>query len=76
MVLLETEWFCAAHMDSVKALCAMHSCKLLGLKNVHAEDESTVAAGRPAPPFFPFDQSFVRSAKRAGVSDVAAVAPN
>jgi hypothetical protein len=66
--------------------------KLLGLKNVRAEDETSMAAGLaltaqgieladalhlnsrpPGAEFVSFDKSFVRRAKRAGVSHISAI---
>jgi predicted nucleic-acid-binding protein len=89
-VLLETGWV----LRSVYGLeeGAIHDvfAKLLGLKNVHTEDESSVAAALaltvhgieladamhlssrpPGAAFVSFDRSFVRRAKRAGVSGIA-----
>jgi predicted nucleic-acid-binding protein len=94
-VLLETEWVLRSAYGFSEGTVRDALGKLLGLKNVHAEDESAVAAALaltghgiefadalhlssrpPGAGFVSFDQSFVRSAKRAGVSDIAGVPPN
>ncbi|MGA7413018.1 MAG: type II toxin-antitoxin system VapC family toxin [Bryobacteraceae bacterium] len=91
-VLLETDWV----LRSVYKLDenAIHDAftRLFGLKDVHTEDKSAVAAALaltvygveladaihltsrpPGATFVSFDESFLRRAKRAGASDVAAV---
>jgi hypothetical protein len=88
-VLLETGWVLRSvygfNEDAVRNALG----KLLGLKNVHAEDETAVAAALavdgieladalhlssrpPGAAFVSFDQSFVRAAKHAAVSDISA----
>lgn len=89
-VLLETGWVLrSVYGFSEEAICDAFR-KLLGVKNVHAEDETGVAAAlalaahgiefadalhlssRPSGAVFvSFDRSFVRSAKRAGVSGIS-----
>jgi len=89
-VLLETGWVLHSLYGLEETEIRAAFTKLLGLKNVHAEDESSVAAAlaltargieladamhlcsRPAgAAFVSFDKSFVRGAKRAGVSDIS-----
>jgi|SRR5580658_1201558 predicted nucleic-acid-binding protein len=90
-VLLETGWVLRSvygfNEDAVRNALG----KLLGLRNVHAEDETSVAAALalavhgieladalhlssrpPGAAFVSFDQSFVRAAQHAGVSDISA----
>jgi predicted nucleic-acid-binding protein len=90
-VLLETGWVLRSvygfNEDAVRDALG----KLLGLKNVHAEDETAVAAALalavhgieladalhlssrpPGAAFVSFDQSFVRAARHADVSDISA----
>jgi hypothetical protein len=49
----------------------------VGLKNVHAEDETALhpSSRPPGAEFVSFDQSMVRSAKRAGAADISALKP-
>jgi predicted nucleic-acid-binding protein len=90
-VLLETVWVLRSVYGFDEDAVRNALGKLLGLKNVHAEDQTAVAAAlafaahgvefgdaihltsRPAgAAFVSFDQSFVRAAQRAGVSDISA----
>jgi predicted nucleic-acid-binding protein len=89
-VLLETGWVLRSLYGLEETEIRAAFTKLLGLKNVHAEDESSVAAALaltargieladamhlcsrpPGAAFVSFDKSFVRGAKRAGVSDIS-----
>ena len=89
-VLLETGWVLRSLYGFEESAIRAAFTKLLGLKNVHAEDESSVAAAlaltargieladalhlssRPSgAEFVSFDKSFVRRAKRTGVSGVS-----
>ena len=89
-VLLETGWVLHSLYGLEETEIRAAFTKLLGLKNVHAEDESSVAAALaltargieladamhlcsrpPGAAFVSFDKSFVRGAKRAGVSDIS-----
>jgi predicted nucleic-acid-binding protein len=89
-VLLETGWVLRS-VDGFKEDAVRNTFgKLLGLRNVHAEDETAVAAAfalaahgieladalhlssrPPGAAFVSFDQSLVRSAKRAGPSGIS-----
>jgi predicted nucleic-acid-binding protein len=89
-VLLETGWVLRS-VDGFKEDAVSNAfSKLLGLKNVHAEDQTVVAAALalaalgieladalhlssrpPGAAFVSFDQSLVRSAKRAGPSGIS-----
>ena|SRR5579863_790450 len=89
-VLLETGWVLRSLYGLEETEIRAAFTKLLGLKNVHAEDELSVAAALaltargieladamhlcsrpPGAAFVSFDKSFVRGAKRAGVSDIS-----
>ena len=89
-VLLETGWVLRSLYGLEETEIRAAFTKLLGLKNVHAEDELSVAAALaltargieladamhlcsrpPCAAFVSFDKSFVRGAKRAGVSDIS-----
>jgi predicted nucleic-acid-binding protein len=91
-VLLETGWVLGSLYRFEKSAIREAFTKLLGLKNVHMEDESSVAAALaltargieladalhmssrpPGAVFVSFDKSFVRRAKRAGVSEVSVI---
>ena len=94
-VLLETGWVLRSLYGLEETEIRAAFTKLLGLKNVHAEDESSVAAALaltargieladamhlcsrpPGAAFVSFDKSFVRGAKRAGVSDISGASAN
>ena len=89
-VLLETGWVLRSLYGFEESAIRDAFTKLLGLKNVHTEDESSVATALaltvhgieladamhlssrpPGAVFVSFDQSFVRRAKDAGVSEVS-----
>jgi predicted nucleic-acid-binding protein len=91
-VLLEAGWVLRSVYGFSEGAVRDALGKLLGLKNVHAEDEPAVAAALaltvhgieladalhlssrpPGAAFVSFDQSFLRSAKRAGASGVSGV---
>jgi predicted nucleic-acid-binding protein len=88
-VLLETGWVLRSLYEFEEQTIRDAFIKLLGLRNVHVEDESSIAAAleltsdgiefadamhlssRPeGVKFVSFDKSFIRRAKRAGVTDV------
>jgi predicted nucleic-acid-binding protein len=94
-VLLETGWVLRSLYGLEETEIRAAFTKLLGLKNVHAEDELSVAAALaltargleladamhlcnrpPGVAFVSFDKSFVRGAKRAGVSDISGASAN
>ncbi len=89
-VLLETGWVLRSLYGFDEGAIRQAFTKLLGLHNVHAENEPSVAAALalteqgieladamhltsrpPGAAFASFDQSFVRSAKRAGASSIS-----
>jgi predicted nucleic-acid-binding protein len=89
-VLLETNWVLRSVYGFEEQTIRDALAKLLGLKNVHAEDQASGAAALaltghgieladainltsrpPGAAFVSFDRSFVRRAKRAGVTDVS-----
>lgn len=91
-VLLETAWVLRSLYGFEETTIHDAFTKLLGLKNVHAEDEASVAAALaltshgieladamhlssrpPGAVFISFDKSFVRRARRAGVSGISGV---
>src|ERR1017187_6252272 len=91
-VLLETGWVLRSLYGFEESAIRNAFTKLLGLKNVRMEDESSVAAALeltahgieladamhlssrpPGAAFVSFDQSFVRRARRAGISGISAV---
>jgi predicted nucleic-acid-binding protein len=91
-VLLETGWVLRSLYGFDESAIRVAFTKLFGLRNVHAEDESSVAAALaltkqgieladamhvssrpPEAPFVSFDKSFVKRARRAGVTDVSGV---
>jgi predicted nucleic-acid-binding protein len=93
-VLLETGWVLRSVYGFKEDAVRNALGKLLGLRNVHAEDEAAVAAAfalaahgieladalhlssrPPGAAFVSFDQSLVRSAKRAGASHISAPKP-
>jgi predicted nucleic-acid-binding protein len=65
-VLLETGWVLRSLYAYEESVIREAFLKLLGLNNVHVEDEPSVAAV-----FVSFDRSFVRRAKRASVPGVS-----
>jgi predicted nucleic-acid-binding protein len=88
-VLLETGWVLRSLYEFEEQTIRDAFIKLLGLRNVHVEDESSIAAAleltsdgiefadamhlssRPeGVKFVSFDKSFIRRAKRAGVTNV------
>ena len=90
-VLLETGWVLRSLYGFEESAISDALTKLLGLHNVHAENEASVAAAlaltsdgiefadamhlssRPAgATFVSFDKSFIRRAKKAGVSGISA----
>jgi len=92
-VFLETAWVLGSLYEFEAGAIRDAFTKLLGLRNVHMEDEAAVAAalaltaegleiadalhltGRPpGSTFVSFDKSFVRHAKRAGVTNVSGFA--
>jgi predicted nucleic-acid-binding protein len=91
-VLLETEWVLRSYYKFDSEMIREALTKLLGLKNVSAEDEESVASAlalmahgiefadaihlssKPrGATFISFDRSFVRRARRAGVSGISDV---
>jgi len=93
-VLLETSWVLRSLYGFQASAIRDAFIKLLGLTNVHSEDEASVATAlaltvhgieladalhltsRPAGAVFvSFDRSFVRSAKRAGATEVSDLSP-
>jgi predicted nucleic-acid-binding protein len=91
-VLLETGWVLRSLYGFDESAIRDAFGKLLGLRNVHAEDTTAVAAALaltahaiefadalhlssrpPGAAFVSFDRSFIRSAKRAGASDISAL---
>jgi predicted nucleic-acid-binding protein len=91
-VLLETAWVLRSLYGFQADAIRDALMKLLGLKNVRAEDEASMAAALaltaqgieladalhlnsrpPGAEFVSFDKSFVRRAKRAGVSHISAI---
>jgi predicted nucleic-acid-binding protein len=91
-VLLETNWVLRSLYGFENDAIREAFIKLLGLENVHAEDEPGVAAALeltehgvefaealhlsskpPGAVFVSFDRSFVRRARRAGVTGISAI---
>ena len=89
-VLLETGWVLHSLYGFDETVISDAFTKLLGLRNVHAEDDSAVAAAleltlhgieladalhvssRPAAAkFVSFDKSFIRRAKRLGLTGIS-----
>jgi predicted nucleic-acid-binding protein len=92
-VFLETAWVLGSLYEFEQGAIRDAFTKLLGLRNVHMEDEAGVAAALeltkqgleiadalhltsrpPGVPFTSFDKSFVRRAKRAGVTNISGLA--
>jgi predicted nucleic-acid-binding protein len=91
-VLLETSWVLRSTYGFDEQTIRNAIGKLLGLRNVHVEDEPSVSQALaltaqgveladaihltsrpPGTTFVSFDRSFVRRAKRAGVTEISHV---